>query len=115
MVTIRQQENSLKDLEARQKIVPFDPVSTSYGKGWKGLQAVRYRNSPLSEFSAAYTPGTHVLFLYVRPPEKMEVRDEEVKRDTPPPPGSIAVVPAGSSVVCSRQGSVDSSFILIRT
>jgi hypothetical protein len=54
---IRQEENSLKDLDARQKIVPFAPVSTSYGMGWKGLQAVRYRNSPLSEFSAAYTPG----------------------------------------------------------
>jgi AraC family transcriptional regulator len=113
MVTIRQEENSLKDLEARQKIVPFAPVSTSYGMGWKGLQAVRYRNSPLSEFSAAYTPGTHVLFLYVRPPEKMEVRYEEVKRDTPPPPGSIAVVPAGSSVVCSLQGSVDSLLIYL--
>ena len=73
---MQQEENSLKDLEARQKIVPFDPVSTSYGMGWKGLQAVRYRNSPLSEFSAAYTPGTHVLFLYFRPPEKMEVRCE---------------------------------------
>jgi AraC family transcriptional regulator len=110
---IRQEENSLKDLDARQKIVPFAPVSTSYGMGWKGLQAVRYRNSPLSEFSAAYTPGTHVLFLYVRPPEKMDVRYEGVKRDMPPPAGSIAVVPAGSSVVCSRQGSVDSLLIYL--
>jgi AraC family transcriptional regulator len=110
---IRQEENSLKDLDARQKIVPFAPVSTSYGMGWKGLQAVRYRNSPLSEFSAAYTPGTHVLFLYVQPPEKMDVRYEGVKRDMPPPAGSIAVVPAGSSVVCSRQGSVDSLLIYL--
>jgi AraC family transcriptional regulator len=112
-MTIPPEENALKDLEARQKIVPFEPVSTSYGMGWKGLQAVRYRNSPPREFSAAYTPGTHVLFLYVRPPEKMEVRYEGVKRDTPPPPGSIAVVPAGSSVVCSRQGSVDSLLIYL--
>ena len=106
-MVIRQEENSLKDLDARQKIVPFAPVSTSYGMGWKGLQAVRYRDSPLSEFSAEYTPGTHVLSLYVQPPEKMDVRYEEVKRDMPPPAGSIAVVPAGSSVVCSRQGSID--------
>jgi AraC family transcriptional regulator len=110
---MRQEENSLKDLDARQKIVPFAPVSTSYGMGWKGLQAVRYRNSPHGEFSAAYTPGTHVLFLYVQPPEKMDVRYEGVKRDMPPPAGSITVVPAGSSVVCSRQGSVDSLLIYL--
>jgi AraC family transcriptional regulator len=110
---IRQEENSLKDLEARQKIVPFAPVATSYGMGWKGLQSVRFRNSPISEFSAAYKPGTHVLFLYVRPPEKMDVRYEEVKRDMPPPAGSISVVPAGSSVLCSQQGSVDSLLIYL--
>jgi AraC family transcriptional regulator len=110
---IRQEENSLKDLEARQKIVPFAPVATSYGMGWKGLQAVRFSNSPISEFSAAYKPGTHVLFLYVRPPEKMDVRYEEVKRDMPPPAGSISVVPAGSSVLCSQQGSVDSLLIYL--
>jgi AraC family transcriptional regulator len=110
---IRQEENSLKDLDARQKIVPFAPVSTSYGMGWKGLQAVRYRDSSDSEFSAAHTPGTHVLTLYVQPPEKMEVRYEGGKRDMPPPAGSIAVVPAGSSVVCSRQGSVDVLHVLL--
>jgi AraC family transcriptional regulator len=112
-MVIRQEENSLKDLEARQKIVPFNPVATSYGMGWKGLQAVRFRNSPLGEFSAAYKPGTHVLFLYVRPPKKMDARYEEVNRDMPPPAGSISVVPAGSSVVCSHQGSVDSLLIYL--
>jgi AraC family transcriptional regulator len=43
----------------------------------------------------------------------MDVRYEGVKRDMPPPAGSIAVVPAGSSVVCSRQGSVDSLLIYL--
>ena len=109
---IRQEENSLKDLEARQKIVPFAPVATSYGMGWKGLQAVRFRNSPISEFSAAYKPGAHE--LPVRPAaEKMDVRYEEVKRGMPPPAGSISVVPAGSSVLCSQQGSVDSLLIYL--
>jgi AraC family transcriptional regulator len=110
---MRQEQNSLKDLEARQKMVPFAPVATSYGMGWKGLQAVRYRNSPLSEFSAAHTPGTHVLVLYVRPPERMDVRYEGVKRDMPPHAGSIAVVPAGSSVLCRWQGSPDWLFIYL--
>jgi hypothetical protein len=41
-----QEENSLKELEALQKIFPFAPFATSYGMGWKGLQAVfRKRNA----------------------------------------------------------------------
>src|ERR1700736_5795470 len=87
-------------------------LATSYGMGWKGLQAVREEN-PGGEFSRVGTSSTHVLGLCVQPPEKMEVRYEGVKRDMPPPAGSIAVVPAGSSVVCSRQGSVDSLLIYL--
>ena len=54
--------------EAVQKIFPFAPLATSYEKGWKGLQAVRYRKSHISELNAAGTPRTHVLILTVRPP-----------------------------------------------
>jgi hypothetical protein len=75
-MVIRQGENILKQLEAWQKNDPFAPVATSYGMGWKGLQAVRYRNSHTSELSAARRPGTHVLVLHVRPPEKMDLRYE---------------------------------------
>jgi AraC family transcriptional regulator len=112
-VMMRQEGSGLKDLEARHMMVPFAPVATSYGMGWKGLQAVRYRNSHLSEFSAAQTPGTHVLVLNVRPPESIHVRYEGVKRDMPPPAGSIAVVPAGNSVFCRRQGGTDSLLIYL--
>jgi AraC family transcriptional regulator len=41
----RQEENSLKELEALQKVFPIPPSATSYGMAWKGLQALRYRNS----------------------------------------------------------------------
>jgi hypothetical protein len=127
------EENSLKELEALQKIVPFAPfaeiktlhpfalnayysalreriLATSYGMGWKGLQAVRME-SPGGQFSAVITASTHVLVLSVRPPEKMDLRYEGVKRDMPPPAGSIAVVPAGSSVLSRWQGSKDSLLI----
>ena len=131
------EENSRKELEALQKIVPFAPFreiktlhpfdvnvyysalreksfATSYGMGWKGLQAVR-AESPGGEFSAVITPSTHVLGLSLRPPEKMELRYEGVKRDMPPLAGSIAVVPAGSSVQTRWQGArTRSSFILSR-
>ncbi|HEY0801690.1 MAG TPA: AraC family transcriptional regulator [Steroidobacteraceae bacterium] len=134
-MVMQQEENSLKELEALQKIVPFAPFreikmlhpfdlnayysalkeksfATSYGMGWKGLQAVRIE-SPGGEFSAAGTPSTHVLCLNVRPPEKLDLRYEGVKRDMPPPAGSIAVVPAGSSVLSRWQGSKDSLLIYL--
>jgi len=135
IMVMQQEENSLKELEALQKIVPFAPFreiktlhpfdlnayysalkekifATSYGMGWKGLQAVRME-SPGGEFSAVVTPSTHVLGLSVRPPEKMDLRYEGVKRDMPPPAGSIAVVPAGSSVLSRWQGSKDSLLIYL--
>jgi AraC family transcriptional regulator len=129
------EENSLKELEALQRIVPFAPfreiktlhpfdlnayysalqektLETSYGMGWKGLQAIRIE-SPGGEFSAVIAPSTHVLVLSVRPPERMDLRYEGVNRDMPPPAGSIAVVPAGSSVLWRWQGSNDSLLIYL--
>jgi AraC family transcriptional regulator len=108
-----EEENGLKELEVVRKIVPFAPFATSYGMGWKGLQALRFRNTPLSEFNAAGTSETHVVILHVRPPEKMDLRYEGVKRDRPPPAGSITVVPAGSSVLWRRQGSMSSLVIFL--
>jgi AraC family transcriptional regulator len=125
-MVMQQEENSLKELEALQKTVLFGEIkelhpldlngyysalrqksfTTSYEMGWKGLQAVRIEY-PGGESGAVITRSTHVLVLSVRPPEKMEWRYEGVKRDMPPPAGSIAVVPAGSSVLVRWQGSRD--------
>jgi len=120
IMVIRQEENSFKELEAvqknleaLQKMGPFTQFATSYGMRWKGLQAVRYCNSQISELSEAVTPRTHLLVLIIRPPEKMDLRYEGVKRDMPPPAGSIVVVPAGSSVLCRRQGSMDVLHVLL--
>jgi AraC family transcriptional regulator len=129
---MRQEGNGLKGLEALQKTVAFGEMkalhpldlngyysalreksfATSYGMGWKGLQAVRLEN-PGDESGAVITRSTHVLGLIVRPPEKMELRYEGVKRDMPPPAGSISVVPAGSSVQSSWQGRRDWLFIYL--
>jgi hypothetical protein len=75
-MVISQEGNSLKELEALQKNVPFAPFATSYGMGWKGVQAVRYRDNSARELSVEHKPGTHVLTLLVRPPEKMDLRCE---------------------------------------
>src|SRR5260370_16709499 len=87
-------------------------LATSYGMGWKGLQAVREKN-PGGEFSRVGTPSTHVLGLWVRPPEKINMRYEGVKRDMPPPAGSIPVFPPGSSVLphCPRTRAPLSFFL----
>jgi AraC family transcriptional regulator len=129
---MRQEGNGLKGLEALQKIIAFGEIkalhpfdlngyysalreksfATSYGMGWKGLQAVRLQN-PGVESGAEITRSTHVLGLCVRPPEKMEMQYEGVKRDMPSPAGSIIVVPAGSSMLSRWQGSRDWLFIYL--
>jgi AraC family transcriptional regulator len=111
MTVIRQNENILKRIEVRQRFVPFAPSATSYGLEWKALQAARYRNSPSSgEFSLPHE-SRHGLVLTIQPAESLEVRYEGVKLDRPPVAGSINVIPAGSSVLWRRQGSIDALFI----
>jgi AraC family transcriptional regulator len=87
-------------------------LATSYGLGWKGLQAVREENLG-GEFDRVGTASKHILGLCVRSPEKMELRYEGVRRDMPYPTGSISVVPAGSSVLSRWQGNRDSLFVFL--
>jgi AraC family transcriptional regulator len=111
---MEREENSLKELAALQKMIPFAPFATSSGMGWEALQALRWRKVPVSGEISYFPMSQHLLVLMIRPPEKFyDLRCEGVKRDTPPPLGSITVVPAGSSVFCSRQGSVDSLLIYL--
>src|SRR5208283_418562 len=110
MIEQEEKEKSLTQLEALQKVVPFSPFATSYSRGWRGLQAVRYRKSPVhGEFE--YSVSSHLLGLTIRESEKLYLRYEGVKRDKRLPAGSIAVVPAGSTVLWRRQGSMDFLFI----
>jgi AraC family transcriptional regulator len=106
------EENSLKEIEALQKMLPFAAFATSERSGWKGMQAARYRkNVANGEFSGTTT--MHMLVLTIQPAEKMDLRYEGVKRDIPLPQGSIAMVPAGSTVLWHRQGSIDTLFIYL--
>src|SRR6266481_571011 len=113
VTVVRQMENSPKELEALQKFVPFAPCTTSYRMGWKGLEAVRYRNSSTSVELTLPPVSYHCLVLISRPPEKLHVRYEGVKRDMPPAAGSIAVVPTGSSQLVRWQGSRDTLLIYL--
>src|SRR6201987_3593136 len=113
IVMAQQQENSLKEFTALQKMVPFAPFATSDSRGWNGLQAVRYHTTPTREVTVTGTPTTHVLALTIRPSQMLDLRYGEVKRDRPLPPGSIAVVPAETSVLWRRQGSIDALLIYL--
>jgi AraC family transcriptional regulator len=100
-------ENNIKELEALQKSIPYPPCTTSYGLGWKGLEAVRYIKDSANEEFTMPPVSYHSVALISRPPENWYVRYEGVEGQTPPPVGSIAVVPAGSSPVVRWQGSKD--------
>src|ERR1700756_4569835 len=110
---MEREENSLKEFEAVQKLYPFAPSATSSGMGWKALQALGWRKVPASGEICYFPMSQHLLVLMIRPPEKHYGRSEGLKLEKPLPAGSISVVPAGSSVLCSHQGSADSLFIYL--
>lgn len=93
-------------------LIPVIPAAASYRLGWRGLQAVRYRDSFNSEFSAPPF-SQHSLVLITRPPEEMDLRYEGVERNIPPPAGSIALIPAGSAALWRWRGSKDSLHIYL--
>src|SRR5262249_20592457 len=79
------------------KILPFEAAATSDWLGWVGLEAAHYGETPAVD-EALNVPAIthHMLILFARPPEELELRYEGVKRHVPPPAGAISVVPAGS-------------------
>jgi AraC family transcriptional regulator len=112
-MTIRQKKDSLRhQIEVMYETSPHVPSAASYRLGWKGLQALRYRGLSGSEISVPPLP-LHLLVLITRPPEKLDLHYEGVKRDTPPPQGLIAVVPAESAVQWRWQGIKDSLHIYL--
>jgi AraC family transcriptional regulator len=77
------------------KIVPFEAAASSDRLGWVGLEAARYRSEPASDLDQPALTH-HWLILHARPPEELDFRFEGVKRHSPPPAGSIILVPAGT-------------------
>jgi AraC family transcriptional regulator len=88
------------------KRVPFRPAASSDGLGWVGLEATRFRGAPDSELNQPAI-SHHRLFLLTRPPEKLDLRYEGVKRHMPPPAGSISLLPAGSPALWRWSGRKD--------
>jgi AraC family transcriptional regulator len=80
--------------------------------GWVGLEAAHCRAEPAFEL---HVPALthHRLVFVARPPEALALRYDGVKRQVPPPPGSIMLVPAGSPVWGRSSGCKDELHIFL--
>ena len=91
---------------------PGAPLATSARRRWTGLEALRYRFQPPNE--AVQPPMTHhSLLLFLHAPEEFEARYEGIRRATPPPPGSVLMVPAGSPARWRWSSHTDSLHVLL--
>jgi AraC family transcriptional regulator len=77
------------------RLLPHQAAASSDRLGWVGLEAARYQAASAAELNLSAVTH-HLLILYARPPEELDMRYEGVKRHVPPPAGSISLVPAGS-------------------
>jgi hypothetical protein len=99
-----------------RRIAPSPLSGASDRLGWAGLQAglqaARFRGIGTCEINVP-PQAQHALILIFRSPEQLDVRFEGVKRDIPPPPGSMLLVPAHSAVRWRWSGSKDSLHIFL--
>jgi AraC family transcriptional regulator len=70
-----------------------------------GLHLSRYRG--VDEQINISSKSHHIIVLFTKSPSEMQVRCEGVKRNSPPPIGSMALVPAGAVADVSWRGSKD--------
>src|SRR5262245_16729907 len=104
----------LVPLAALRKILPFEAAATSDWLGWVGVEAAHYGETPAVD-EALNVPAIthHMLILFARPPEELDLLYEGVKRHVPPPAGAISVVPAGSPHRVRSSGCKDELHILL--
>ena len=95
-----------------RKVFPFEAAAWSDGLGWVGLEAARCRAASAFECSAL-APTHHRLVLFTRPPDEFDLRREAVKRNVPPPAGSISLMPAGSTARVRSSGWKDKPHIFL--
>jgi AraC family transcriptional regulator len=95
-----------------RRILPYEPAVASDQRGWIGLEAVRFRAAPAAEL---HHPALthHMLVLFARPPDALDLRYDGVTRHVPPPPGSISLVPAGSPVQLRMSACKDQLHIFL--
>jgi AraC family transcriptional regulator len=98
-------------LESRQ-VLPFQPAATSARLGWVGLVATHFRGTHAYELDDAVCTH-HLLAVFIRPPERLDVRFAGVTRPLPPCAGSIDFVPVGASIRVRSTGYRDEVHIFL--
>src|ERR1700730_2664184 len=71
------------------------PEMTNLNLGASEVQATHQRNIGSDQIRIGGLPR-HLIILFTKPPREMNIRCEGVKRNAPPPVGSMALVPAGA-------------------
>jgi AraC family transcriptional regulator len=94
------------------EIIPFEPAAASDRLRWVGLEAAHFRASVATEFNQPVNTH-HMLLLFTRPPEELDVRYEGLKRHVPPPAGSVSLIPAGSPAWVRSSGCKDQLHIFL--
>src|SRR3984957_8144099 len=82
------------------------PEMTNWNLGASEVQATHQRNISSDEIRIGRLPQ-HLIILFTKPPREMSVRCEGVKRNAPPPVGSMALVPVGALADVSWRGNKD--------
>jgi AraC family transcriptional regulator len=93
------------------RVLPHETASSD-GLGWVALEAARCRAAPAFEFNLPALTH-HRLFLFTRPPDELELRYDGVKRNVPPPAGSISLMPAGTPAWARSSGCKDELHIFL--
>lgn len=114
MVTQLEISSEALSSNRRAEYSPIIPASllsvgveaTSQNLGWRGLQAVRYRDLGTNEIQIP-SLSQHLLILHTKPAPVMNLRYQDVKREIPPSVGSITVIPPGSVTDCCWRGTKD--------
>jgi AraC family transcriptional regulator len=88
------------------RLLPHEAAATTDRLGWVGLEAARCRATLPFELNLPALTH-HRLFLFAQPPEELKLRYEDVKRDVPPPVGSISLMPAGCTAQVRSSGCKD--------
>jgi len=94
------------------RFLPHEVVASSDRLGWVGLEAARCRATPAFELNLPALTH-HRLFLFARPPEELDLRYEGVKRNVPPPGGSVSLMPAGGPALVRSSGCKDELHIFL--
>jgi AraC family transcriptional regulator len=94
------------------KLLPVEADASSDRLGWVGLEALRCRTAPVFELNPPAITH-HRLILVIRPPEKLDLRYEGVRRHVPPSAGAIMLVPAGCPARWHASGRRDALHIYL--